>query len=43
MNMIPRFDAAETYDSFVLRNYARAPLTLVRGKGCRVWDDAGRS
>jgi len=22
--------------------YARQPLTLVRGEGCRVWDDAGR-
>lgn len=22
--------------------YARQPLTIVRGEGCRVWDDAGR-
>jgi acetylornithine aminotransferase/acetylornithine/N-succinyldiaminopimelate aminotransferase len=29
------------YDSFVMKNYARAALTLVRGEGCRVWDDRG--
>lgn len=27
----------------VLPTYARAPLTVVRGEGCRVWDDEGRS
>jgi len=27
----------------VLPTYARADLTIVRGKGCRVWDDEGRS
>jgi acetylornithine/N-succinyldiaminopimelate aminotransferase len=26
----------------VLPTYARADVTLVRGEGCRVWDDAGR-
>ena len=26
----------------VLPTYARADLTLVRGEGCRVWDDTGR-
>ena len=25
----------------VLPTYARAPVTVVRGEGCRVWDDAG--
>jgi acetylornithine aminotransferase/acetylornithine/N-succinyldiaminopimelate aminotransferase len=30
------------YDAYVLRNYGRPALTLVRGEGCRVWDDAGR-
>jgi len=25
-----------------LQVYARQPITLVRGEGCRVWDDAGR-
>ena len=33
---------AELYDAYVLKNYPRAALTLVRGQGCRVWDDAGR-
>jgi acetylornithine/N-succinyldiaminopimelate aminotransferase len=28
---------------FVLPTYARADLTIVRGDGCRVWDDQGRS
>ena len=27
----------------VLPTYARADLTVVRGEGCRVWDDTGRS
>jgi predicted acetylornithine/succinylornithine family transaminase len=27
----------------VLPTYARADLTVVRGEGCRVWDDVGRS
>jgi predicted acetylornithine/succinylornithine family transaminase len=27
----------------VLPTYVRADLTVVRGEGCRVWDDAGRS
>ncbi len=26
----------------VLPTYARADLTIVRGEGCRVWDDSGR-
>jgi len=29
------------YDSYLLRNYGRPAITLVRGEGCRVWDDAG--
>lgn len=33
---------AELYDQYVLGNYARPPLTLVRGEGCHVWDDQGR-
>ena len=27
----------------VLPTYARADVTIVRGKGCRVWDDTGRA
>ena len=30
------------YDAYLLRNYGRPAITLVRGEGCRVWDDAGR-
>ena len=38
---IVRTNTAELYDAHVLKNYARAPLTLVRGRGSQVWDDAG--
>jgi acetylornithine aminotransferase/acetylornithine/N-succinyldiaminopimelate aminotransferase len=34
--------AEAAYDSYVLRNYGRPAITLARGEGCRVWDDAGR-
>ena len=27
----------------ILPTYSRADVTIVRGEGCRVWDDAGRS
>ena len=40
---IVRTNTAELYDAHVLKNYARAPLTLVRGRGAQVWDDAGNS
>lgn len=32
----------ELFARYVLPTYARFPLTLVRGEGSRVWDDAGR-
>jgi predicted acetylornithine/succinylornithine family transaminase len=35
-------DAVAREASVYLHAYARQPLTLVRGKGCWVWDDAGR-
>jgi acetylornithine/N-succinyldiaminopimelate aminotransferase len=38
---IIRTNTAELYDAHVLKNYARAALTLVRGRGTQVWDDAG--
>ena len=38
-----RTSTADLYDTYVMKNYARAPLTLVRGQGTRVWDDQGRS
>jgi acetylornithine/N-succinyldiaminopimelate aminotransferase len=40
---IVRTSTAEHYDAHVMKNYARAPLTLVRGSGTKVWDDAGNS
>ena len=40
---IVRSVTAELYDAHVLKNYARAALTLVRGRGTQVWDDAGNS
>lgn len=32
----------ELYEKFVLGNYPKAPLTLVRGQGNYVWDDSGK-
>jgi acetylornithine/N-succinyldiaminopimelate aminotransferase len=40
---IVRTSTAELYDAHVLKNYARPALTLVRGSGTQVWDDAGNS
>ena len=37
-----RTSTADLYDAYVLKNYARAALTLVRGSGATVWDDQGR-
>ena len=39
---IVRTNTAELYDAYVMKNYAKAPLTLVRGQGISVWDDTGR-
>ncbi len=38
---IVRTSTAELYDAHVLKNYGRPALTLVRGRGTQVWDDAG--
>jgi acetylornithine aminotransferase/acetylornithine/N-succinyldiaminopimelate aminotransferase len=38
---IVRTSTAELYDAHVLKNYARPAITLVRGRGTQVWDDAG--
>ncbi len=32
----------ELFEQHVMGTYGRYPLTLERGQGCRVWDDAGR-
>src|SRR5258708_276176 len=39
---IVRTNTAELYDAYVMKNYGRPPLTLVRGQGVLVWDDTGR-
>src|SRR4051812_21897611 len=33
----------EQYQRFVIANYTRYPVCLVRGVGSRVWDDEGKS
>lgn len=38
-----RTSTAELYDAYVLRNYPRAPITIVRGAGTQVWDDTGKA
>ncbi|HEY5226895.1 MAG TPA: acetylornithine transaminase [Opitutaceae bacterium] len=40
---IVRSAAAELYDAHVLKNYPRQPITLVRGRGTKVWDDQGNA
>jgi acetylornithine/N-succinyldiaminopimelate aminotransferase len=32
----------EMADTYMFQTYGRFPLTLVRGQGCRVWDEQGR-
>jgi acetylornithine/N-succinyldiaminopimelate aminotransferase len=39
---IVRTNTAELYDAYVMKNYGRAPITIVRGAGVSVWDDTGR-
>lgn len=39
---IVRTNTAELYDAYVMKNFAKAPLTLVRGEGVWAWDDEGR-
>jgi len=40
---IVRTSTADLYDAHVMKNYARAAVTLVRGQGTRVWDDQGNA
>jgi acetylornithine/N-succinyldiaminopimelate aminotransferase len=40
---IVRSSAADLYDAHVLKNYPRAPITIVRGRGTTVWDDQGNA
>jgi acetylornithine aminotransferase/acetylornithine/N-succinyldiaminopimelate aminotransferase len=46
LSAVPSVEQSATaalYDQYVLGNYARAAINLVRGRGTRVWDDGGRS
>jgi len=38
----PHSDAIAAFDQTVMGTYARFPLTLTRGQGCRVWDADGK-
>jgi acetylornithine/N-succinyldiaminopimelate aminotransferase len=29
-------------DKYMFQTYSRFPITLIRGEGCRVWDDEGQ-
>jgi acetylornithine/N-succinyldiaminopimelate aminotransferase len=42
LSPVVQFDRAE-FDHYVMATYGRFPLALVRGAGCQVWDDQGRS
>ena len=35
-------NTAELFEKYVVPNYKRFPVSLVRGEGSRVWDDQGR-
>lgn len=39
----PTSFSTDAFDQVVMTTYGRFPITLVRGEGCRVWDDQGRS
>ncbi len=34
--------SAQLIDQYVMKTYARAPLTFARGEGCKLWDSEGR-
>ena len=34
--------STEAFDQFVMQTYGRFPLAFVQGKGCRLWDTAGK-
>ncbi len=40
---IIRTSTADLYDAYVMKNYSRPALTLVRGSGTKVWDDQGNA
>ena len=36
-------NVTETFQQHVLPTYGRFPLVPVRGEGCRLWDETGKS
>jgi acetylornithine/N-succinyldiaminopimelate aminotransferase len=40
---IIRASTADLYDAYVMQNYARAAISIVRGRGTQVWDDQGNA
>jgi acetylornithine/N-succinyldiaminopimelate aminotransferase len=42
LNGISSAFTSEDFDTYVMKTYARYPITLERGAGCRVWDTDGR-
>jgi len=40
--VLPPTITPDDFDQYVMTTYARFPLTLVRGAGCRVWDTEER-
>lgn len=42
LSALPLQSTAADFDRYVMATYARYPITLERGEGCRVWDTDGR-
>jgi len=40
--MSPNPNTRDTADKFMFKTYSRFPITLVKGDGCRVWDENGK-
>jgi len=40
--MSEQISTIDLADKYMFKTYARFPITLVRGKGCRVWDEDGK-
>jgi len=41
-NMLSSAETIELFKRFVVPNYGRYPVSLVRGEGSRVWDAEGK-
>lgn len=42
LSALPLQSTTADFDRYVMSTYARYPITLERGEGCRVWDTDGR-